>query len=258
MLEYRQREWQRKQNSITDDDDDNNDEPTEVELYPQNELYEALSTLEWVTYPLRMEFVSSIQHVTERVIRQIIEGEFESEGLLSSCLVWKEEVLLPFVSNILSSESFTTDRWNDRLQYAIYESFIHVRSSELFELTTEYPESLPAVRELSLALDGTGRVLYSTLANEWRCALEKRLIHPGAQTSQIIDVYISTIKVLREMDSSGELLDVVTRPVREYLRGREDTIRCIVTSLTEEEGGGELYAELRRMDAKPLEEAELD
>jgi anaphase-promoting complex subunit 2 len=125
-------------------------------------------------------------------------------------------------------------------------------------LVTEYPDSLPAVKELSLALHGTGRVFYTFLAKEWRNALVKRLIHPGAQTNQIIDVYISTIRVLREMDSSGELLQVVTRPVREYLRGREDTVRCIISSLTDEESGGELYEELRRQDVKPLEEAQLD
>ncbi len=60
------------------------------------------------------------------------------------------------------------------------------------------------------------------------------------------------------MDPSGELLEVVTMPVRDYLKKRSDTIRCIITSLTDEENGGELYEELRRHDAKPLEEAELD
>ncbi len=86
-----------------------------------------------------------------------------------------------------------------------------------------------------------------------------RVLHPGAQTHQIIDVYITAIKVLREIDpNSGELLQVVTRPIREYLRGRKDTVRCIVTSLTDEENGGDLYEELKRQDAKPLEEAQLD
>jgi len=42
------------------------------------------------------------------------------------------------------------------------------------------------------------------------------------------------------------------------LRGRADTVRCIITSLTDEEAGGDLYEELRRQDARPLEQAELD
>ena len=42
------------------------------------------------------------------------------------------------------------------------------------------------------------------------------------------------------------------------IKGRADTVRCIITSLTDEEGGGELYEELRNKDARPLEEAQLD
>lgn len=67
------------------------------------------------------------------------------------------------------------------------------------------------------------------------------------------DCYINTIKVLREIDPSDRLLEVVTEPVRSYLRGRNDTVRCIITSLTDAEVGGDLYEELRRQDAKPLE-----
>ena len=34
------------------------------------------------------------------------------------------------------------------------------------------------------------------------------------------------------MDSSGIVLEKVCGPVREYLYNREDTVRCIVASLT--------------------------
>jgi hypothetical protein len=83
-------------------------------------------------------------------------------------------------------------------------------------------------------------------------------MHPGAKTSQIIDVYINTIKVLRVIDPSDRLLDVVTDPVRTYIRGRSGTARCIITSLTDEEAGGDLYEELRRQDARRLEQEQLD
>ena len=94
------------------------------------------------------------------------------------------------------------------------------------------------------------------------------------------------VKVLREIDPSDRLLESVTDPVRAYLRGRNDTVRCIITryatrvvccihpqshssytwlllllllySLTDEESGGDLYEELRRQDARPLEQSQLD
>lgn len=41
------------------------------------------------------------------------------------------------------------------------------------------------------------------------------------------------------------LLETVAGPVRLYLQGRKDTVRCIVASLTDETSG-DLYEELRR------------
>jgi len=71
-------------------------------------------------------------------------------------------------------------------------------------------------------------------------------------------VYINTIKVFREIDPSDRLLQVVAEPVRSYLRQRQNTVRCIITSLTDSEVGGDLYEELRRQDARPLEHGEAD
>ena len=72
----------------------------------------------------------------------------------------------------------------------------------------------------------------------------------GAATSDIITQYVHTIKTLREVDPTGMLLEEVSDPIREYLRGRKDTIRCIVTALTDDAGGtvaGEsLFDELQR------------
>lgn len=117
-----------------------------------------------------------------------------------------------------------------------------------------------------------------------RETMKKRLLHNGANTMQIIDVYISTIKVralrscdhslrpskpntfvqalhthfarsvvvglcmlttppprpvqaLRAVDPTDVLLEAVARPIRAYLRARKDTVRCIVTSLTDENSG---------------------
>lgn len=37
------------------------------------------------------------------------------------------------------------------------------------------------------------------------------------------------------LDPSGVVLDIACGPLREYLRSREDTVRCVVKSLTDEE-----------------------
>lgn len=74
-------------------------------------------------------------------------------------------------------------------------------------------------------------------------AFSRRLLHLGANTSDIIDQYISTIKALRVLDPTGVMLETVGEPVRDYLRQREDTVRCIVASLTDD-SNSELFEEL--------------
>lgn len=48
-------------------------------------------------------------------------------------------------------------------------------------------------------------------------------------------VYVSAIKALRQLDPSGVTLEAVSDSVRTYLKARPDTIRQIVTSLTDPE-----------------------
>lgn len=95
----------------------------------------------------------------------------------------------------------------------------------------DYPDSHPAVIELKQVLEQTK--MHSSLGEALKESLIRRLNHPGAGTHQIIDVYINTIRVLREIDPSDRLLQVV----RSYLRRRHNTVRCIFTSLTDAEVG---------------------
>jgi anaphase-promoting complex subunit 2 len=224
----------------------------------ESELCRSLSILGWVDYHLRRPLITSLHAATMNSIRKLVSGKYETSGLYDRVLSWKDGTLVPWTHGTVGDVAYARDNWDARLEYSASECFVRVRMGELFDLVTDYPDTVPAVSELTLALERTGRLWYQELACEFRRALVSRLLHPGAETAQIIEVYINTIRVLREMDPSGELLEVVTRPVRDYLSGRSDTIRCIITSLTDEENGGELYEELRRHDARPLEEVELD
>lgn len=46
------------------------------------------------------------------------------------------------------------------------------------------------------------------------------------------------IRALRVLDSSDLLLNFVAAPVRAYLMGRKDTVRCVVSSLTQSKDSG--------------------
>ena len=66
----------------------------------------------------------------------------------------------------------------------------------------------------------TSTVGVPQVGTELRKVFRQRLLHPGANTTQVIDVYISTIKALRLLDPAGVLLESVSEPLKEYLRGQ--------------------------------------
>ncbi|KAI5701623.1 hypothetical protein M8J76_006804 [Diaphorina citri] len=128
-----------------------------------------------------------------------------------------------------------------RLMYLLYETYTRLRIDQLFNIIIEYPDSGPAVDDLRKCLQKVN--LRSTLTGKLQMSLETRLLHPGVNTCDILTAYISAIRALKQLDPSGVLLETVTKPIRQYLRNRDDTIRCVVHSLTEE-GPSDLAEEL--------------
>lgn len=134
--------------------------------------------------------------------------------------------------------------FKQKLQHLLYETYTRLRIDQLFTIIIDYPESEAAVDDLRLCLDKTD--LRNHLIDRLQAALQQRLLHPGVNTPDIITAYVHSIRALRGLDPSGLLLDTVTHPVRQYLRCREDTMRCVVMSLTDEGPDGDLADELAR------------
>ncbi|KAF3631707.1 Anaphase-promoting complex subunit 2 [Capsicum annuum] len=126
-------------------------------------------------------------------------------------------------------------RWQLRLEYYAYETLQDLRIAKLFEIIVDYPDSAPAIEDLKQCLEYTGQ--HSKLVDSFISSLRYRLLTAGASTNDILHQYVSTIKALRTIDPAGVFLEAVGEPIREYLRGRKDTIKCIVTMLTDGTGG---------------------
>jgi anaphase-promoting complex subunit 2 len=112
----------------------------------------------------------------------------------------------------------------------------------------DFPDSLNVIVELKETVDKTNTLneLSERLQNE----LKTRLLIPGVITQYIINQYINILKVLQILDPSGmifgELIrrlalvsyvistDKVTQPIRQHLLKRSDTLRCIITLLSED------------------------
>ncbi|XP_061986464.1 anaphase-promoting complex subunit 2 isoform X2 [Populus nigra] len=97
-------------------------------------------------------------------------------------------------------------RWHLRLEYFAYETLQDLRISKLFEIIVDYPDSSPAIEDLKQCLDYTG------------------------QHSKLVESFISALRYRLLTAAVGE-------PIKDYLRGRKDTIKCIVTMLTDGTGG---------------------
>ncbi|PIA62798.1 hypothetical protein AQUCO_00200666v1 [Aquilegia coerulea] len=126
-------------------------------------------------------------------------------------------------------------RWQLRLEYFAYETLQDLRIAKLFEIIVDYPDSSPAIEDLKQCLKYSGQ--HSKLVDSFISSLRYRLLTAGASTNDILHQYVSTIKALRIIDPTGVFLEAVGEPIRDYLKGRKDTMKCIVTMLTDGPGG---------------------
>ncbi|KAM0247440.1 hypothetical protein ACHAP5_004079 [Fusarium lateritium] len=104
-----------------------------------------------------------------------------------------------------------------------------LRIQELFDIALNWPESKGGLEDLRLAVTTPQRRLQ--LTDAFSMALQKRLLHPGRSTSDILQTYISMIRTFHALDHSKVLLDRVVHALQLYLCQRDDAIRIVVTGL---------------------------
>lgn len=105
-----------------------------------------------------------------------------------------------------------------------------LRTSELFDVVVEWDnDSKGAIEDLKRYITNVSSRMH--LTTSFSSALSHRLLQPGASTTSILQMYISLIRAFAVLDPKGVLLDRVARPVRRYLRDRDDTVTIVVGGL---------------------------
>ncbi|KAL4730042.1 hypothetical protein ACLX1H_002072 [Fusarium chlamydosporum] len=99
-----------------------------------------------------------------------------------------------------------------------------LRIQELFDIALNWPESRGGLEDLRLAVTTPQRRLQ--LTDTFSVALQKRLLHPGRSTSDILQTYISMIRTFHALDHSKVLLDRVVHALQ-----LDDAIRIVVGGL---------------------------
>ncbi|XP_053674106.1 anaphase-promoting complex subunit 2-like [Anopheles nili] len=114
---------------------------------------------------------------------------------------------------------------------------------QFFQIIINFPMSQAAVDDLKFCLSKINlkRCFVTTI----RDMLQDRLLHPGVDTPDILTGYVAALKTLAYFDTSAVLLRSITKPIKDYLRGRTDTVRCVVTSFTGD-GTSDLAEELAK------------
>ncbi len=104
-----------------------------------------------------------------------------------------------------------------------------LRTDELFSVVVDWDESKGAIEDLKryVTVPSSRTHLTSTFSS----VISHRLLQPGASTTEILQVYISIIRAFTALDPKGVLLDRVARPIRRYLRERDDTVTIVVGGL---------------------------
>ncbi|KAH7105576.1 hypothetical protein BKA62DRAFT_690199 [Auriculariales sp. MPI-PUGE-AT-0066] len=120
----------------------------------------------------------------------------------------------------------------DRFDLHLRKSLGDLRTSEIFDIIVDYPDSSPALNDLKECIQHLDQ--RAQLVTSLRKLNKRRLLHPGADTKDILSQYVATIRCLRIIDPAGVLLHKVADPIRRYLRHRPDTIRTIVAGLVGE------------------------
>ena len=155
---------------------------------------------------------------------------------------WVENYFARFAVEVLASlkeENDTSSEQLTRVTHTDVERWQEMginelgalRTNELFDIIVNWnsEENHGAIEDLKHYITKTSSRTH--LTSSFSDALSQRLLQPGASTTEILQVYISVIDAFLLLDSKGVLLDRVARPIRRYLRERDDTVTIIVSGL---------------------------
>lgn len=223
-------------------------------------LWQAFDTLSLID---RYEtLIASIGYeFIESYVEETCAGKW-SEPVLATLRAWMVDkivpwMLYPFARGATNADEAKTmmQGVGSRFDFHMHKTLCNLRTKEIFDIIVDFPDSAGALQDLKECLARVDQ--RADLVQALRQANNKRLLHPGADTKDILTHYVSTIKCLRIVDPPGVLLFKVADPTRRYLRDRPDTIRCIVASLVGDGESGDSLVD-DNDPIQPLQQPEME
>ncbi|KNC22283.1 hypothetical protein FF38_12910 [Lucilia cuprina] len=225
-----------------------------------NEVNQKLLDLELLDRLAGQSMTFLVQIRIKEHIKNTCLGVFDRSHL-KTLLMWLDDVVIKWLMQIFHTNAsddemdIDADAGNKnsdviqslkvKLTFYVYENFALSVIDQFFSIIIDFPDSIPAIEDLKICMEKIN--LRRQIINTLKTSLEARILHPGVNTMDILTGYVAAIKAIRYLDNTGVILETVTAPIKEYLRKRTDTVRCVVTSLTEE-GPTDLSEELAKGD----------
>jgi anaphase-promoting complex subunit 2 len=226
----------------TDDNDDGDkelrqltDSSSESSLAMQEQIKMKSDSI--LTSLVKLHMLSFYENLIMKAFRDVIDRQtlqYLHQGYdstyLPSCKSWFDNMLLSSLATIFSTDSIDKQKLRTKtLWNYVTNAIFKIRTKELFEIIQDFPSSHAAIIELKT----TSANNLSQVGKMFRKVIQNRLLHPGASTTQILDIYILMIRSFRLLDPSDSILNYVAAPIRAYLKQRKDTVHRIVSSLSE-------------------------
>lgn len=223
-----------------------------TEFYKEHRIHELDQILMDVycalcDFGLARDMEKILANVLKQEVEDYVEDKFSlrwGESILAEYKQWAENSLEPAVQKLVGYG------FGQNLVDIGDEAVTELRINELFDIVVDYPDSIPALNDLKSTLKSSHQRAH--LVSVFQQSCQKRLLQGGANTVDIIAGYISTIRSFSILEPRGVLLSFVSKPIRRYLRERDDTIKIIVSGLLGDEnsGVGELSEELKNSNKK--------
>lgn len=166
-------------------------------------------------------FIDTCQDPSER-------GEF-----LAKCLAFERSFQKGFLKGVKTAktEGYFTFLIN-QLDDNVYYLWAKYCCNNILDIVVDYPDSLSTIVSLKKCLDRAP--LLAEIGEQLSKEVERRLLIPGVITQNILNQYINMLKVLQVVDPQGIVFEKITLPIKNYLLKRNDTLRCIISTLTDD------------------------
>jgi anaphase-promoting complex subunit 2 len=177
--------------------------------------------------------------------RRCFAVDWTGHGLVVPKLrAWVEQHVMPMVERalaIIKADHTTKMAPNDTQQLIsiAVNNIGRARTSSLFDYVRAWPASTGAVLDIYEYLNAGSQADKAHVCQSFTEQIQRRLLHAGATTAEILGIYVNMIHTFKALDGRGVLLEKVAVPIRNYLRSRDDTVSIIAASFladVDEEG----------------------